>query len=504
MAYPKSMGRTTNFRTTATAFASGISLAVYVILGTISFGSTTNPGTELPRPVSVEPGISITAAVNQAKSKPPISTLSTPTQATAPAPEPPSESSPHPQFQYVALGLSPPATPLYSTQPFLSRIGATSAWQNFANTNAAPIIAVIDTGFALNHDALKNRWDSHKYDFVHNDSNPLAGKTNPQGSAVFHGTMTAGLAGILNPNATLMPLEALDDNGIGYTDGVAAAVRFAADNGANIISLSLGSNQDDPYLHQQIDYAISKGVVVVAAAGNDGCNCMVYPAAYPEVIAVGASDSANHRASFSSYGTNLDVLAPGTSGDVCSTFYASTNPTSAYSCSYSGTSFAAPIVAGLAALILQQDPSTSVSAMADIISRNAAKLTDMNGLTFTQQQGYGLISAPPSLLAVTIPSPAGQILNKGSASLSGNTLAIGASMDTTCFGIPGAACSVDAIGPLGQIIHIGQQVLDELGGADFAWDASTLGLTPGNWVITSTMSSSGQTTTLSQTLQIRP
>ncbi|HUC20974.1 MAG TPA: S8 family serine peptidase, partial [Candidatus Polarisedimenticolaceae bacterium] len=238
--------------------------------------------------------------------------------SNSPPAQPPPAPSPRPQYEYRALLTS--SGPLYSNQPFLNRIAATAAWQTFANTNSAPVIAVIDTGFALDHDTLKNRWSTDKpgWDFVHNDSDPRAGTTNPNGAAVTHGTLTAGLASILNPNARLMPLQALSDEGIGYTDGVGAAIRYAADNGADVISLSLGSDTDDPYLQQQVDYAIAKGVVVLAAAGNDGCDCMVYPARYPEVIAVGASTNANTTASFSSYGANLDVLAPGTAGDVCS------------------------------------------------------------------------------------------------------------------------------------------------------------------------------------------
>ncbi len=319
-----------------------------------------------------------------------------------------------------------------------------------------------------------------------------------------HGTITAGLASILNPNARIMPLQALDDNGVGYTNQVGAAVRYAADNGANIISLSLGSTTDDPYLHQQIAYAISLGVVVIAAAGNDGCNCMTYPAQYPEVLAVGASDSANNTASFSSYGANLDVLAPGTAGDVCSTAYTAANQTSAYTCSYAGTSLSTPIVAGMAALMVQQHPGASPATISALITRSAAKLPSMSGQYFTLRQGYGLAQAGGAIAAVTIPPPFGQLLSKTTSSLSSPALETGSLMDSTCMGIPGALCSVTLTGPGGQTISLGQKTLDEYGGAEFVWNANLLGLSPGQWTATATTTYVGQTKTNLQTFTILP
>ncbi len=119
--------------------------------------------------------------------------------------------------------------------------------------------------------------DWRGWDFGSNDNLPQAGATAPGNSAAFHGTFTAGVAAAsgnnakgvagVDWNAKIMPLQALDDTGVGYTDSIAAAVRYAADHGANVINLSLGSTYNDSYLQQQIDYAISRGVIVVAAAG---------------------------------------------------------------------------------------------------------------------------------------------------------------------------------------------------------------------------------------------
>jgi thermitase len=419
----------------------------------------------------------------------------------------------HPQYTYHALMSAPTGTLYTDDAAFLNRISAPGAWTKFSNTNAAPVIAVIDTGFALNHQALVGRWNGTQgtsswlgWDFIDNDNNPMAGRTYSNGTGVFHGTMTAGLAGLLNPNAKLMPLQALDDNGDGTTDTVAAAVHYAADNGANIISLSLGSSVDDSYLHQQIDYAIAKGVTVVAAAGNDGCNCLSYPANYPEVLSVGASTSTDTTATFSSYGSNLDVIAPGTASDVCSSFYTSGNATSAYSCAYSGTSFSTPITSGLVSLLIQQYPGLAPPTIISLIERSAYKTTAMGSQNFTIQQGYGRIDVAKAMGYVTIPSPQGELANKGTYSLSASSLQAGPVGDTTCVGVPGTTCSIVLTGPSSQTVNLGTQTLDAYGGAEFSWNAATLSLAVGQWTVTAFWTDNGQTTSSAspQTITISP
>jgi subtilisin family serine protease len=396
---------------------------------------------------------------------------------------------PHTQYKYEAMAGVSPSGPLYSMEPFLNRISASPGWADAtaANSNPAPTIAVIDTGFALGHQDLVGRWTNNGWDFVHNTDNPMAGQDDPNGSAVFHGTMTAGLAGLLDPNAKIMPLQAMNDEGVGYTDEIAAAVRYAADNGANIISMSLGTSVDDSYLHAQIDYAISKGVLVVAAAGNNGCNCLSYPADYPEVLSAGASNSNDTPASFSSYGANLDVLAPGTAGDVCSAFYTSTNATTAYSCGYSGTSFATPITAGLASLLLQQYPGETPAGLIATIEQSADKPPGMDGQDFTQTYGYGRIDVAAAVSDVSLQDPGGELLNKHSVSLSSTDPTTSPQMASTCSGVPDGSCDMVLNGPSGQMIDLGTQALDPIyGGTVYYWDAAQLGLTPGQWTITVT------------------
>jgi len=151
---------------------------------------------------------------------------------------------------------------------------------------------------------------------------------------------TVGIAGAL-PNVRLLPLRVLDAQGVGFYSDAAAAIVAAADRGAGVINLSIGGVYPSTILQQAIDYAIARGVTVVAAAGNTG-GAILYPAAYPDVISVGALNPDGTTASFSSGGTSVDALAPGV--DILTT-----SRDGDWS-SRTGTSFAAPYVSAAAAL----------------------------------------------------------------------------------------------------------------------------------------------------------
>src|SRR3990167_2084306 len=327
------------------------------------------------------------------------------------------------QKQYVAL--ITPNDPIYP-QWYTDKIAAPAAW-DIATGSSSTVVAVIDTGFALNHEDLASRWASGGKDFVNNDNDPSAGTTNPAGSGVSHGTATAGLIGAASNNATgvaainwgarILPLQALDDNGEGTTTDVASAVRYAVDQGAKVINMSLGTASQDPILKTELDYALSRDVVVVAAAGNCGspvsfflsdCSVvgqMIYPANYPQVLAVGATDINDNRASFSSYGPNLDIVAPG-SGSLITTAWSPSNQTSLYSDSVYGTSFSSPIVAGLAALYRGLKPSASAADTVNAITNNADKVSGMASQNFTNDYGYGRINASRVLSAAApVPVP---------------------------------------------------------------------------------------------------
>jgi len=326
------------------------------------------------------------------------------------------------QKTYTAL--LTPNDPIYP-QWYTDKISAPAAW-DISTGSSSIIVADIDTGFALNHEDLVGRFASGGWDFVNGDGDPSAGTTNPNGGGVSHGTVTAGLIGAatnngkgvaaINWGAKILPLQALDDYGEGTTSTVAAAIRYAVNQGAKVINMSLGVTSPDPILKTELDYAQSRDVLIVAAAGNcgspssyllNGCSYagqMVYPANYSQVLAVGATDSNDQRASFSSYGSNLDVVAPGT-GSIRTTAWSTSNQTSAYTSSLSGTSFSTPIVAGLAALYRSYSSGASAAATASAITGSADKLSSMGGQSFANEYGYGRINADNTLRGVSASPP---------------------------------------------------------------------------------------------------
>ena len=356
--------------------------------------------------------------------------------------------------EHVYHTLATANDPLYTNSWALQKSNAPSAW-NVATGNDQTVVAVIDTGFALNHEDLNASWktnigevgdtqnggrcwvgsvqnkqtnncdddnngyvdDWRGWNFSSATNNPQAGQVNQTGSAVAHGTAVAGLVGARGNNGVgiatidwstkLMPLQALDDGGTGYTSDITAAVYYAVDNGANVINMSLGGSEFDQSLSAAITYAFSHNVVVVAAAGNcgtgneSGCNpanpgVLSYPATENHVISVGATNQSDLRASFSSNGQGLDVVAPG-SGTITSTSWSSSNQTAAYATSLNGTSFASPQVASLAALIKSIRSNTTVDDITGLILGTSTKVSGMSGQFFTAQYGHGLINASSAI-----------------------------------------------------------------------------------------------------------
>lgn len=230
---------------------------------------------------------------------------------------------------------------------------------------------------------------------------------------VSHGTAVASVAASssnnnrlvagLDWNAKIMPLRALDGYGAGSSTQIAAAVEYATAMGADIINLSLavfsgGScTVTDSILEDALVNAVSSGVTVVAASGNTGTSGVCYPARSNNAVAVGATNSSDTRASFSSYGPELDVVAPGASIPVAlapnkSSGYAE------YSLGANGTSFAAPHAAGVASLLLGVNPSLTPSQVKSSLKLNANKVGAMNGATRTDEYGYGRINARYTVL----------------------------------------------------------------------------------------------------------
>lgn len=231
-------------------------------------------------------------------------------------------------------------------------------------------VGIIDTGIASSHTDLK----------VVGGASFVSGESyNTDGNG--HGTHVAGTVAALDnttgvlgvaPNVSLYAIKVLNSSGSGTYSAIVSGIEWATQNGLDVINMSLGGPSGSTALKQAVDKAYASGIVVVAAAGNSGSsgsqNTIGYPAKYDSVIAVGAVDSNKNRASFSSVGSELEVMAPGVS--VYSTY-----PSNTYT-SLNGTSMASPHVAGAAALILSKYPTLSASQVRNRLSSTATNLGD--------------------------------------------------------------------------------------------------------------------------------
>lgn len=254
--------------------------------------------------------------------------------------------------------------------------------------------------------------DTRGWDFANFDASVQAGEVNPAGAGTTHGTMVGGILaatanngrGIAGVNWTtkILPLQALDDDSYGDTLTVARAIYYAADRDVDVISISLGASAEDPYLREAIAYALEQGSVVVAATGNDGCNCVNYPANYPEVVAVGAMAPDGGAASFSNYGTALDIMAPGE--NMIAPTWRSSAPTNSYASGVNGTSFSTPYVSGLLALARSHQPNASWGELVSALTEQADHRSLTSASPHSTSIGYGYAQADALLSRVTASS----------------------------------------------------------------------------------------------------
>ena len=307
-----------------------------------------------------------------------------------------------------------PDDPAISDQWALGKIDAYSAWDITRGADSV-IVAILDTGIDWNHpDLAANMWSNadgyHGYNFISDNWYPMDDNINgydDNGDWVanvftYHGTHVAGVVGAVSDNGEgmaglanikLMAVKVMNESGEGTDATVSAGLHWATDNGADIVTMSLGVDGVSIALENAVEYAASHGVIMVAAAGNSGTSVVSYPAAFPDVIAVGATDSSDRRASFSNYGEGLDVVAPGVN------IY-STQGNGNYQY-LSGTSTAAPHVAGVAALMLSINPALTPEQLAADINSTA---TDISMTGYDLSTGWGIVNAFAAVEMVSDPT----------------------------------------------------------------------------------------------------
>ncbi|CAM3789865.1 S8 family peptidase [Mesobacillus thioparans] len=283
----------------------------------------------------------------------------------------------------------------------LPAIGTEEGW-NITKGKEQIEIAIVDTGVDLDHPELKNR--------IVPGYNVIDEKREPDDDNG-HGTHVAGIIASETNNregvagmtwfSKIMPVKAMGAKGYGTTFDIAKGIVWAVDHGADVINMSLGNYQPSKVLEEAVRYAYDKNVVMVSAAGNDGSNQPTYPSAYPEVLSVAAVDYNGNRANFSNYGDYIDIAAPGV--NIPSTFF-----NSQYA-ALSGTSMAAPHVAGLAALIKSANPDLKSSQVINIIKSSAIDLGDQGK---DIEYGNGLIDVNSALQEANKEQPARRKLQK--------------------------------------------------------------------------------------------
>ncbi len=287
--------------------------------------------------------------------------------------------------------------PLYNRQWGLKRIGAQEAWKT--TQGAGTTIAVVDTGVDRTHEDLKaNVLLSKQFDSINDDFDAL----DLCPATVCHGTAVAGIAaavannrkGIAGtaPKAKIMAVRAFGSTELASAVDVTDGINWAADNGADVINLSLGSAAGLPvsgYPPEEVAilYATVQGALVVAAAGNDASPLCTAPAFNPAALCVGASDELDRIADFSNYGARLDVVAPGQSILTTTKFGYQAFP---------GTSAATPFVAGVGALLMSMGASNLLAAQ---IIRATAKDLGLPGYDITY--GFGRLDAKAAVALCT-------------------------------------------------------------------------------------------------------
>ncbi len=238
------------------------------------------------------------------------------------------------------------------------------------------LVAVLDTGVSLRHEELAKQvvrgWNAldgsqdtddmpRRVDTNHNDI---------KDEATGHGTMIAGIINQMAPDAQILPVKVLDSDGFGTVWDTVEGITYAIGKGADVINLSLAATVDSDVLKRALSDAVAHGVLVVTSAGNQNSEIPQVPAMYSTTISVAALDSENRKASFSNYGSHIDLSAPGV--EVISTYW------DGRYVSWSGTSFSVAFVSAEAALLRSLVPRASIGQVVKWMQDSSREIEDEN------------------------------------------------------------------------------------------------------------------------------
>jgi serine protease len=323
--------------------------------------------------------------------------------------------------EYQMLGA--PNDPLYQFQWNFKQINAEGAWS--VSTGKDVVVAVIDTGVAA-EDAPDRNIKAAKdlagtgmvggYDFVDDDAFAWDGHghgTHVAGTIAQTTDNKYGVAGLAH-GAKIMPLRVLNSRGFGQVADIADSIRFAADNGAQVINMSLGGPLPSLVMKSAIDYAHKKGVTVVAAAGNGGKRSPSYPAAYNHVISVAATQFDRNTTFYSQWGDYVDIAAPGGNtrvdqdkdgrpdGVMQETLKDGNTAVHDFAL-YMGTSMASPHVAAAAALVIAQGV-TNPDKVEEVLkgSANTDQKKKYSPKEYSERYGAGLLQADAAVKAAVV------------------------------------------------------------------------------------------------------
>jgi subtilisin family serine protease len=292
----------------------------------------------------------------------------------------------------VTADALPPDDPQFGAQYALPKLGFVQTWDDSYSgptSGAGQTVAVVDTGVQASHPDLAGQVLGGA---VFGQPAPATQDHHVSG----HGTRIAGIIAAVTDNGTdvagatpaakVLPVKVLDHNGKGFSSDVAAGIMWAADNGATVVNLSLGGPNPTDAMRFAVNHAVfTRGVPVISSSGNSGrCGSPSFPAAFEEVLAVGATDANDNSASFSTTGPFVKVVAPGVS-------IVSTQPQPPGFGSTSGTSFSAPYASATAAIVRARYPAFDAG---DVYVRVITTATDLGPAGWDPQFGFGLINVP--------------------------------------------------------------------------------------------------------------